>query len=236
MIKKPVQPYQAILLRLLHALTAISAILAIITAFWTYNVYDGRWFKLPLPNFKAIEGIHGTFGLWTLLIFPLFAIYAFHKGKNKLIQANFFLNFKQFNQQKNTYNFHRLINTLMLLAVTFAVYSGKMIDEKWLPKGELNHNWYYAHLWSWLILVVCFLFHLLSSLKVGGFALILSMFNRKFRVNDHPQLWRKNLIYFKQNWPSILMKEWQILPLHFKILEITILILIILAWVFSILK
>jgi len=236
MIKKPVQPYQPILLRLLHGLTAFSAILAMISALWTYNVYDGRWFKLPLPDFKAIEGIHGTFGLWTLLIFPLFVIYAFQKGKNRLIQEKNFFDFKQFKHKKNIYNFHRLTNTLMLFALTFALYSGKMIDEKWLPQGELNHTWYYLHLSSWLILLIGFIFHILISLKVGGFSLILSMFNRKLRINDHPQLWRKNLKYFTQNWQLILSQEWEKLPWHFKILEITILTLIILAWLFSIFK
>ncbi len=225
--------YQPLLLRLLHGITAISSILAIITAFWTYNTYDGRWGKLPLPDFKAIEGIHGTFGLWSLLIFPLFVIYAFQRGKNRLIQADFLSKIGNFKQKVWWYNLHRLINTLTILSLTFAVFSGKMMGEKWLPQGELNHYWYYGHLISWLLLVICLFFHLLMSFKVGGFSLILSMFNRQFRVNDHPQLWRKNLKYFKENWQKILVKEWEILPFHFKILEIVILISIILAWLIS---
>jgi hypothetical protein len=236
MAKNPVQPYQPILLRLLHGLTALSAILAMITALWTYNVYDGRWFKLPLPDFKAIEGIHGTFGLWSLLVFPLFVIYVFQQGKNRLIQEKFTLDFKHFNQKKNFYNFHRITNTLILLSLTFAVFSGKMMDEKWLPKGELNHNWYYGHLISWLILLINICFHLLMSFNVGGIPLILSMFNRKLRVNDHPKLWRSNLKYFKHNWRLILVKEWQNLPSHLKIFEVSIFMMIILSWLFSIFK
>ncbi|MEO0520807.1 MAG: cytochrome b/b6 domain-containing protein, partial [Cyanobacteria bacterium P01_A01_bin.116] len=71
------QPYQPLFLRILHGLTGICLMLALATALWTYSVFDGRWGKLPLPEYKAIEGIHGTFGLYTLLIFPVFVWYAF---------------------------------------------------------------------------------------------------------------------------------------------------------------
>lgn len=236
MSKNHFQPYQPLLLRLLHGMTAISSILAIITAFWTYNTYDGRWGKLSLPDFKAIEGIHGTFGLWSLLIFPLFVIYAFQRGKNRLIQADFLSKISNFKQKVWWYNLHRLINTLTILSLTFAVFSGKMMDEKWLPQGELNHNWYYGHLISWLIMVICLFFHILMSIKVGGFPLILSMLNRKYKAKDSPILWQKNMIIFKENWQLILREEWLKLPLVFKVLEIFILSSLILAWLISIFK
>ena len=41
--------------------------------------YDGRWGQVPLPEYKDIEGIHSTFGLYTLLIFPAFVHYAFQR-------------------------------------------------------------------------------------------------------------------------------------------------------------
>jgi hypothetical protein len=47
--------------------------------------------------------------------------------------------------------------------MTFAVFSGKMMDEKWLPKGELDRSWYYAHLVSWLIVVFCLALHLINE-------------------------------------------------------------------------
>lgn len=236
MLKPQSKLYQPFLLRILHAITALCGILAIFTAFWTYNTYDGRWGKVPLPDFPEIEGIHGTFGLWTLLIFPLFVIYAFQRGEKRLIQKDFLIKLTDLKQKSWWYNLHRLTNTLTLLALTFAVFSGKMMDEKWLPQGELHHRWYYAHLISWLIIVICLIFHLLMSLKIGGLPLILSMLNFRFRKNDHPQLWRKNLKQFKYNWQESLSQEWQKLPTHFKLLELSIFIIIILGWLIPLFK
>jgi hypothetical protein len=193
------QPYQPLLLRILHGFTVLSAIAAIITAFWTYDVYDGRWGSTSLPKFTAIEGIHGTFGLWTLLIFPLFIIYAFNRGQRRLIQSNSLRQLTQFGKPIWWYSLHRLVNTLSILALTFAVFSGKMMDEKWLPRGELNHTWYYAHLISWLVLVIAIALHLLMSIKVGGIPLILSMFHGQFRSQDSPSLWREHLINWRNN-------------------------------------
>ena len=42
-----------------------------------------------LPDWNAIEGIHGTFGLWSLLLFPVFAVYVIHRGQTKLIQKKY---------------------------------------------------------------------------------------------------------------------------------------------------
>lgn len=148
------KPYQPFLLRILHGLTGLFAIAAMITAFWTYDTYDGRWGRIPLPKFAEIEGIHGTFDLWTLLIFPFFVVYAFNRGQRRLIQSNSFNKLIQLGQPIWWYTLHRIVNTLSIVALTFAVFSGKMMSEKWLPQGELNHFWYYAHLISWLILVI----------------------------------------------------------------------------------
>lgn len=85
------QPYQPLLLRILHGFNGLFLIAAILTAFWTYNTYDGRWGRIPLPAYQAIEGIHGTFGLYTLLIFPAFVLYAFHRGQKRLIRSDSFI-------------------------------------------------------------------------------------------------------------------------------------------------
>ncbi len=82
------QPYQPLLLRILHGFTGIALIAAMVTAYWTYDTFDGRWLKLPLPEYREIESIHGTFGLYTLIIFPVFAIYAFRRGNKRLIQSD----------------------------------------------------------------------------------------------------------------------------------------------------
>lgn len=230
------QPYQPLLLRILHGLTGLFAILALITAFWTYDIYDGRWGKISLPNFTEIEGIHGTFGLWTLLIFPLFAIYAFNRGQKRLIQSNSLSKLTQFGKPIWWYNLHRLVNTLSIFALTFAVFSGKMMDEKWLPQGELNHSWYYAHLISWLVLFICLAMHLLMSVKVGGMPLILSMLNWQFRNQDSPSLWRSNIarwrkqLSFKQVKQSLF--SWSL----YNILQGLVLIAIVAAWVISLVK
>ncbi|NJL81500.1 MAG: cytochrome b/b6 domain-containing protein [Richelia sp. RM2_1_2] len=230
------KPYQPLLLRILHGLTGLFAILAIITAFWTYDTYDGRWGQIPLPKWTEIEGIHGTFGLWTLLIFPLFAIYAFHRGQNRLIQSDSLNKLTRFGQPIWWYTLHRLVNTLSILSLTFAVYSGKMMDEKWLPQGELNHTWYYAHLISWLVLVSCIALHLLMSIKVGSIPLILSMLNWQFRSKDSPVLWGKNCDSWRSNFNIIMIKQWLSSLSLLKVIEIFVLINIVLAWVISLVK
>lgn len=230
------QPYQPLLLRILHGLTGLFTIAAIITAYWTYDVYDGRWGSIPLPKLMEIEGIHGTFGLWTLLIFPLFAIYAFHRGQRRLIQPDFFNKLTKFAKPVWCYSLHRLVNTLSILAVTFAVFSGKIMDKKWLPQGELNHAWYYAHLISWLVLVVCIAFHVLMSIKVGGIPLILSMLNFRFRSKDNPSLWRKNFGIWRENFDMLIVKQWFSAFDLLKVIEIFVLMNILLAWIVSLIK
>jgi hypothetical protein len=157
---KPSQPYQPFLLRVLHGLTGLFLIGAVLTAFWTYNTYDGRWGKLPLPDYREIEGIHGTFGLWTLLIFPAFVVYAFHRGQRRLVQPDSFSKLAKVGKPIWWYTLNRLTNTFTLIALTFALFSGKMMSEKWLPRGELNHAWYYAHLTAWGIVVIAIALHL----------------------------------------------------------------------------
>ena len=95
-----------------------------ITAFWTYDTYDGRWGRIALPKFAEIEGIHGTFGLWTLLIFPFFVVYAFNRGQKRLVQSDSLNKLIQLGQPIWWYTLDRIVNTLSILALTFAVFSG----------------------------------------------------------------------------------------------------------------
>jgi hypothetical protein len=76
-------------------------------------------------------------------------------------------------------NLHRIVNTTSLLGLTFAVFSGKMMHETWLPKGELHHLWYSLHLVSWVIVSSSVLLHVLFTAKAGGRALITSILNWK---------------------------------------------------------
>jgi hypothetical protein len=233
---KPSLAYQPFLLRILHGLTGLFVIAAILTAFWTYDVYDGRWGRIPLPELKAIEGIHGTFGLYALLVFPLFALYAFHRGHKRLIQQDFVAKLGQLGKPIWWYTLHRLINTLAILALTFAVFSGKMMDENWLPKGELNHGWYYAHLISWVVMVVCIALHLLMSAKVGGIPLLLSILSYQFRPKDSPALWRENILQLRYGLRPTLAKEWLKLSFPIKVLEIIVLMSITAGWIVPLFK
>lgn len=230
------KPYQPFLLRVLHGITGLCLILAIFTALWTYAVYDGRWLKIPFPNHKEIEGIHGTFGLYTLLIFPAFVRYAFQQGKKRLVQSDSLAKLKQFGKPIWWYTLNRLANTLLLLSLTFALFSGKMMDTTWLPKGELDHRWYYAHLISWVVMVVAIALHLLINARVGGTALLLSMWDRKIRDKDSPRLWRGHVIAWwstvrQSSWATRLSKLVQLPPL-----ELVIWVSIIAAWGISLIK
>jgi Prokaryotic cytochrome b561 len=228
------QPYQPLLLRLLHGLTGLFLIVSILTAFWTYNTFDGRWGKLPLPNYPDVEGLHGTFGLFTLLIFPLFVLYAFHRGQKRLLQPDFLAKLSQVNKPIWWYTLNQFANTLIILALTFALFSGKMMDEKWLPNGELDRAWYYAHLVSWVIIVACIALHLLLNAKVGGMSLLLSMINWRFRDQDNPALWSTNITAW-WSWRRSTQLSLKSISLLTS-LEIFVLISIVAAWIISLLK
>jgi hypothetical protein len=228
-------PYQPLLLRALHGLTGLFLIGSVLTAFWTYDTYDGRWGRILLPEYRAIEGIHGTFGLWTLLVFPALVIYAFHRGQKRLVQPDSLARLAKVGSPIWWYTLNRFTNTFMLLALTFALFSGKMMSEKWLPRGELNHAWYYAHLIAWVMVVVAIALHLLMNAKVGGLPLLLSMLNWRFRDQDSPTLWSTHLSTW---WSSLHQSFWstgfqfaQAMPA----LELMILISIMAAWVIPLL-
>lgn len=233
---KSTQPYQPFLLRVLHGLTGLFLIAAILTAFWTYNTYDGRWGRIPLPSYREIEGIHGTFGLYTLLIFPAFVVYAFRRGQRRLVQPDSLAKLAEPGKPIWWYTVNRLTNTFTLLPLTFALFSGKMMDDTWLPKGELNHAWYYAHLVAWVIMVMAIALHLLMNAKVGGAPLLLSMLNWKFREPDSPKLWASHL---SEWWLRVRQGSWAswLLPSHPLMgLEIAILLSLIAAWLISLFK
>lgn len=77
----------------------------------------------------------------------------------------------------------------MLVAVTFALVTGRMIQEEWLPIGELNRSWYLAHLGAWSGVLLSLLFHLLLGAKAGGRPLLVSMVSFAIRPEDR---WVRN--------------------------------------------
>ena len=186
-------PYQPLVLRLLHGVNGIVAILAILTAFLVYNRYDGRLIKLPLPAIPDIIGIHGTFGLTFLILMPILVFYSFQFGSKRLIQADSLSRITQLNTPMGWYSWQRILNTMMLLASALALASGRMMKEEWLPAGELNHAWYYAHLSAWIVFVICTLLHIFLGLKVGGTALLTSMWNWQIRPEDSPKTWKPKI-------------------------------------------
>ena len=233
---RPSQPYQPFLLRVLHGLTGLCLLAAMATAYWTYDTYDRRWGGLSLPIYKAIEGIHGTLGLWTLLIFPGLVIYACHRGQKRLPQPDSLKQLTQVGKPIWWYTLNRVINALALLALTFALFSGKMMDDTWLPKGELEHGWYYAHLLSWVVMGGVIALHLLMNARVGGLPLLLSMLTWQFREKDSPALWPAHLA---QGWSALLQGAWirWFQPLTGTIvLELSILISLVAAWILPLFK
>lgn len=192
------RPYQPLLLRLIHGVNGLVAVLAIISSFLVYEIYDGRLVKLYLPQIPNIIGLHGTFGLILLLWMPLMAWYSFHGGANRLIQTNSLNKLSEFGKPVWWYSLHRLVNTLILIATTWALITGRQMKEEWLPAGELDRLPYYLHLSSWIILVVCIGLHVFISLRVGGVPLIVSMFSWGYRPGDSPRAWLKKIPRWKK--------------------------------------
>lgn len=185
------QPYQPLSFRILHGSIAGLVILALITGVLIYNAYDGRIGHLPIPTVPRIMGIHKLFGRAFLLVIPLFALYSFHAGRRRLLQADTVNQLQSIGKPIWWYSLHRIVNTLMLLAATFALISGRQMEEGWLKSGDLTQVWYSLHLASWVIMALCLGMHLLMSFKVGGLPLLLSIVQISSRLDDRPALWAK---------------------------------------------
>ncbi|MEA5565578.1 cytochrome b/b6 domain-containing protein [Anabaena sp. UHCC 0399] len=186
-------PYQPLLLRILHGVSGILAIAAMITGFLVYNTFDGRFGKILIPRIDAIIDIHGTFAVFFLVVFPAIALYSFHAGNKRLLQQDSLQNLTQIGRPIWWVSLQRITNTLMLIASVFALISGRMMKEEWLPTGELNHSWYYLHLIAWVVMLCCLAIHVLMSSKVGGLPLLVSMFLLKVRAEDTPSHWLNGL-------------------------------------------
>jgi Prokaryotic cytochrome b561 len=190
-MKSPISPYQPVLLRFLHNAIALLVFASLITGFMVYDRFDKRFGTLNLPIVPNTQGIHGTIALTFLILLPIFALYCFHIGSRRLVQSQSLVQLKEFNKPIWWVSLQRLTNTIMLLSATFAVITGRMMQEIWLPSEELNHAWYIGHLIAWLFMIVAIAMHLLMSAKVGGFTLLLSIYNWKIRAEDMPNSWFK---------------------------------------------
>jgi hypothetical protein len=146
-----------------------------------------------LPKLDDIQGIHGTIALTFLLLLPFFALYSFHLGYRRLVQGGSFRQLKQFDKPTWWVSIHHLTNTLMLFAATFAVLTGRMMKEEWLPAGEIHRGWYLAHLGAWLGVFVSLALHLLLGAKVGGLPWLMSMFNARIDGKDKPPSWLRTM-------------------------------------------
>ncbi|QZZ21646.1 cytochrome b/b6 domain-containing protein [Leptothermofonsia sichuanensis E412] len=186
-------PYQPALLRILHGVAAILTVLALISGFWVYNTYDKRWGSLALPVLADIQDIHGTVALTFLLFLPVFALYSFHLGYRRLVQEQSFSQLKQIGKPVWWISIQRFVNTLMLIAATFAVVTGRMMKEEWLPAGEIHHQWYLAHLVAWICVFISLALHLLVGARVGGVSLLGSMFSWKMHDEDTLRSWLQGI-------------------------------------------
>jgi len=180
-----ITPYQPLLLRLLHGLSVLLAIAALITGFLVYDSWDKRFGGLGITvRERNLIDIHGTFGFFLFFIFIAFAIYSVTAGRKKLIQSSSLGQLTMVGRPVWWVALQRVTNTTMLLAAAIAVGTGKLMDENWLPDGELNHTAYYAHLIAWLLVVLGIALHVLMSVKVGGLLLLMSMADFKVRSDD----------------------------------------------------
>lgn len=193
------QPYQPLLLRILHNVNGLLALGAIVTGFLVYNTYDGRFGKLPIPAIENIIDVHGTIAVTFFFLIPLFILYSFHAGKNRLIQSDSFANLSRLREFIGQYSFHRIVNTFMLLAAILSIVSGRMMKEEWLPQGDLNQTWYIFHLLAWAVLIGVLAIHLLSVARVGGAPLFQAMFSGHFQPKDSPALWGRRLNHWWQH-------------------------------------
>jgi len=206
----PARPYQSLLLRLLHGAMALLTLLAIASGFWVYNTYDGRWGTLPLPESYYTQDIHGTGALTLFIVLFPFALYCFHLGDRRLWSDQSWESLQRSGTPGFWLALQRLANTLMILALTVAVITGRMMQESWLPQGELNHLPYLLHLLGWLGVIFCLACHVLCSAKVGGLPLLQSMVVWGRRGQDNPQQWLKALRW-RLSSKSLQWLEWLIL-------------------------
>lgn len=204
------RPYQSLLLRLLHGAMALLTLLAIASGFWVYNTYDRRWGSLPLPESYETQDIHGTGALALFLLMFPFAIYCFHLGDRRLWSDQSWGQLQQPGTPGFWVALQRLTNTLMLLALTVAVITGRMMQESWLPQKELNHLPYLFHLSAWVVVIICLACHLLFSAKVGGLPLLQSIVTWGRRTQDNPRQWLKN---FRFKLPSKSLQWLELLTL-----------------------
>ncbi len=167
------KPYQPSLLRLLHGANALLLPLTWVTGLAVYSVHDGRWGRLPFPRDLAWIDIHGTFGviLWPLAL--LFTLYALTLGRSRLQQP---------------------ANAVALAALVLAVGSGKLMQEEWLKRGQLDHSVYAVHLLAWLGISAAVLWHGLAVVRRGGWPLARSMASLRIRSGDAPTDWPQQLL------------------------------------------
>jgi len=227
-------PYQPLIFRILHGVTGILVIGAIISGFLVYNTFDKRFGYIPIPKINPIQDIHGTFGVFFLILLPFFAVYSFHAGKKRLLQPDSIQKLTQFGKPIWWVSVQRLVNTKILLAAVLAVISGRMMKEEWLPTGEFDHIWYYLHLIAWLIMICFLAIHVLMSAKVGGVPLLLSILSWKFRVEDNPLCWYSRLCGWLSNFYDNIQEEinqFMAGSLLLKIIEVIVLAGIIAAFV-----
>ncbi|NUN67018.1 cytochrome b/b6 domain-containing protein (plasmid) [Pseudanabaena biceps] len=192
------KPYQPLAFRLLHGMIGVLILIAIATGVLIYNVYDGRIGHLPIPTVPKIMGIHKLFGRIFLLGMPIFALYSFHEGRRRLLQSDSIQQMSKVGNPIWWYTLHRAVNTFLLVGATFALVSGREMNEGWMSRGELTELWYSLHLASWAIMVVCIMAHLLMSIRVGGVPLLLSILHLRYRSYDRFSL----LIQSIRSWLS----------------------------------
>lgn len=110
------------------------------------------------------------------------------------------------------------------------------MSETWLPNGELEHGWYYAHLLGWAIVVLCIALHVLMNARVGGSALLMSILNWRFRKQDNPTLWCAHISKWRSDLRLNRRANWLRSSSAIVALEVFVLTSLVAAWIIPLFK
>jgi hypothetical protein len=162
------RPYQPSLLRLLHGAMVLLVPAAWLSGLIVYSQFDGRWGRLPFRLAGEWIDLHGSLAVLLWPLAALFGLYALSLGRSRL---------------------RRPANVIALAALTLSIVTGKLMQEEWLKKGELNHLIYSLHLLGWLTIAGAVLWHLAAVVTLGGVPLLRSMLSLRLNRGDQPRDW-----------------------------------------------
>ena len=107
------------------------------------------------------------------------------------------------------------------------------MSSEWLPKGELTHSWYYAHLIAWVVMVITIVLHVLINAQLGGVPLLRSMWHTQSHPQDSPKRWKKQVVTAWSAVHQTRRQDWIHIISELPQLELAIFLSVIAAWIIS---